>query len=1386
MRRLQLSTLILAIVALALFFVSQRSVVNAQASTATAVSTSRPACQTYHLNVNSAVVRERASGTSSVIGGLTRSEIVCVVGIATANGGWYQVDLNPSGDAPILGYVSQEVIAAGPPTTNAARLCDAYSVISQTAAVRSCATTECNAIQELKLNDQICATGYVGNYVTWIQVDNGAGTTGWLDIKDLIGDTGDIACEGWIVNVADADLYSAPDVKTRSVGNLVQGTKVCQLGEQEQSADWIRINVSGKEGFVISDLISPIVQSDVEAAPTGTATEFVEPILFASENKNVRAEASTSAALVGVLARGEQVSVVAITADGWYQIQLSNGAIGWVSQASVEVRGNTTLIATPDTQTVAQVASEIPAQPSLTPTTPNLVTATPTQPQATIAANTTVIPTETVAATTANTNIAAGSTALPACSYYTVVVDSAMVRGTPSTSGTPVTTLRRDTSVCVRGVVPFLENEWFQVDLNPNGSASTVAFMFQPLLAPMTAATPTTIESGSLVSAAGTAVATADVSGTVIAAAGTATPITVNGATATSLICPPPNSQTTGANSFATADPAAIALVTNCVTVTPTPLASAQPTAFASTAILAQDVPLSALRIRDLELQSPQGAASVSIRIPDDWSVTGTNILYLNMEYFESINPDTASIADFANPITELTVRLDGTVVSTVSLTKANVGIQTLQIALPAEILNNATRRNHTLELELDARDHCRNRLDSKVFIRADQSFIHYEYQEFLPLLDLARYPRPFYNNRQFVAEQESVWIVMPPNPSSATLNSVASIATGLGRLTGSDILIRVTTQDKLTEADRQGNHLILVGKPEDHPLIASLFSNSSLQTTRAAEGSLSFRGTALGIDDGIIDLIPHPENPKRAVMVVSGQSDEALRKAGQSLGGPPSLLGIGGSLAILTETRETFYTSGTAIGSTLKFSQLGATEDVVLSGIGTQIFDVTFNIPFGTRLTNDAYVEVLYNNAQTLAIANSNFSVLMNEVPIGSVNLGVVDPNLTTTPSPVAGYKVLRIPIPSTSVQVGTSNTLSLQLDINNDFNCEPPNRSATWFTISKDSTLYLPREIQDPATYVPLVGLFPSPFNSLPNLNNVWVSLPAEPTQVEWEAGIKVLSRLGSDTFGEGFIPKLSTGAIPSGEDLSLYHFIVIGRPTTNEFLNQLNPALPQPFVQGTDSIQQRIDDVSYLLAPGFDVGILQIMRSPFQQNNVILVLTGTSPIGEEFASTALLSQRFANSELLGNIVFANLNSVTAVDTRLITDVEEYISTIPEMATEGAIVATDQPVLLVTVTAGPTASPTLTRTPVVGGPLGGLATLTIAPTVTTPIPTFEPVALDTIQPDEVTTPSWLIGLLVVTLVLVALMILYAFIRFAVRNRRSKKPGKTTSSENRSGKTEI
>jgi hypothetical protein len=1318
----------------------------------------RTACQSYYASVRSVTVHQNPSNTSEVIGGLVRNEYVCVVGVARNNTQWLEVDLTPNGD-PTIGYVEINFVVGGRPplASNEVEFCDAWEVMSTSVAVRSCASVQCNAIAEFQTGQRMCATGYVGNYVNFMQVTYNNNTeTAWSPMNqyDVIRD--EFPCDGWQVRTS-ADLYVAPDVKTRPFSTLPAGSEVCMIAEGEANADWIRINYEGNEGFVVTDLLSPVLDGS-QFLPTSVpvVSDFVEPFIIADTDKNVRAEGNSNATLLGILARGESALVLGSSGTGWYRVRLDSGIEGWISDASTSARGDFSQV---NATVVAQISTSTTVATS---TQPSLASATPT----TALAVSTAIPTQAVA------NIPSGTTSVPACTYYVVNVDNAVVRGNPSTSSTPLATLRRSTPVCVRGVVPFLENEWFIVDLNPNGSTPSQGFMAQTLLIPMTAPTPTTnpqAQQGqpAVVTATGTPGTSVPVgvSGTVNAQL-TNTPNFAPQPSATLPICAP-GTGNAGNTSFATPDPNVPLIINTCVTATPTSLASAVPTQPASEAVLAQDVVLTRMRIRNQELRSPQGAASFPLRIPSDWQPVGSNILYLNMEYFETTNP--LADQDVADPQTLLNIRLDGQLVTTVTLDRDNIGAQTLQVPLPTSILDNPNRTVHSIELELDARDHCRNRMDSRVFVRADQSFMHFEYREYLPFLDLAQYPRPFYNNRQFVGETETVWIVLPNEPTDAEYQTFASIAAGLGNLTADALNIRVTTVNQLTDADRQGNNLILIGTPRDNPLIQSLYDSNLLQTQISADGTFTFNNNEIAPDHGVIQLIPHPENPKRAVMVITGETSQGLDKAGQALAGPPSIIGIGGSLAIVTETRPNIYTDAAVNGPVLPLTQLGYTDDIVLGGIGTQIFDASFNIPYGTSLTNDAFFEMRFNNASALDAAQANLAILVNEIPVGSVTLGSEEMNALPI---VGGYKVLRVPIPPTSVRIGSTNTLSVILDVNNDFNCQPPSRNATWLTISRDSNMFLPREAVDFENFVPMVGLFPAPFNSSPNLNNVMVSIPANPTNNDLETAAKAFSRLGADTIGQGFIPRLLVGPLMTDIDPTLYNFIVIGLPSTNEFIRQLNPVLPQPYVENSDQIQQVIDDVSYQLFPGFDVGVLQTFISPFARDKVVLVISGTSPTGASFSSAALLGLRFSNSELMGNVVFAAANAVSPVDTRRITDVEDLMARIPEVETESALVPTSIGQLSVTVTPGPTETPTPTRTPSNVIPANIVITGTAPAATTTPIPTFPAPTAEALQPEETSIPSWLLGALGVTAVSVVLMVLYGLYTFLYKNRRKKPTG--------------
>jgi uncharacterized protein YgiM (DUF1202 family) len=1350
----------------------------AQTATPTPTLTAPPTCQTYHLIGDIGRVYSCAGeNCGTVIGGFNRTETICVLGIAEDDPAWREVQLgeDDTSEERTTGFMRADQIEPGPPGTSAdpASYCDAWEVTITQANVRSCPESNCGSVGSLQQGTRVCATGYSGSFTEWQEVEYQPGVIGYVDATLMrYVSIDEFPCETY-APTTEVTVYSCAGIGCASVATLAADQTVCSPGTVSEDLEWIRIDFGqpGESGWVLTRALQ-IVPEEALLTVTPTNTTTPEARVIAQAAINVRASADANAEIVAILPANTNARVLAVGDNGWYQIELTGGQIGWVSPTSVQVLGDLSGVsnaAVVTTSTPAETGSISVAQassptssrtPSRTPTaTTRAVTVTPQGATAAASLTPTNTPepaTDTpVVPTTAPTS---ASTALPACTYYQVNSDAINVRSAPTTQSDVVATLQRNTPVCVRGEAQSQDtNPWFLVDLNPNGTTPTLGYIAQFLVVPFQGPTPTLVNSP-------VPTATLDTAG---ALPSTATPVE----SGTPVICPtdiPAATPQPGETPATATNQPGLPAIVGCITATPTPFLTAQPTQFASDVVLARDIPLNALNIRqNIVLESPQGLSQFRLRIPDDWEPTGNNVLYLNIEYFED---STAAIgADFAPPITTLDIRLNDQLIASVSLTAADVGERTLEIPLPTNILANPLRRSHTVSISLDARDACRVRVQSRVLVRVDRSFVHYEYREYLPTLDLARYPRPLFNNRRIVNEFESAWIVLPPDASSSDYQAAASVSAGLGFLTNSDLQVRVVTTDTLTQPDREANHLLLIGTPRTNPMIADLYARSLLPTTLDGS-SLRFRDTQIDAEHGVVQVIQHPENPRRAIFVVTGETDIAVAKAAQALAGRPSVLGLGGTLAIISDTQPLFHpVTNTIFDQPLTFADLGVTEDIQLNGLGTQFTEIEFNVPAGGVVAPDAYVDIIYNYSQILAVTNASFTVSMNNIPIGSTpltQLGAAGPTPTQLP---ADYH-LRVSVPVNSVIPGAVNALSLQLDVPLSYGCEPPNPEASWFTVSRQSVLYLPRTTFSFTTFAPVVGLFPVPMNSLPNLQDVWISLPENPTPQELEQGMQMVALLASQTsLGEGFIPRVSLGAIPEGTDLSQYHFIVIGRHTTNPFLASLNPNLPQPFLEGTDQIQQTLDDTIYILPEGFDIGILQMLVSPWASNRLILVITGVSPVGQNYAANVLLSRNYDRSQLQGDIVFAAANDINTIDSRSVERIE-ILEAVPDVATFSAQLPTATDLPVVTVTAGPTLTPLPSNTPGPTAPPTAIFTFTPVPTQNTPIPTFPPRAEEEYQPIETEIPNSVLGLMGVTGGVVVLVLLYGLFLWIRARRRAAK----------------
>ncbi|MBN2471652.1 MAG: cellulose biosynthesis cyclic di-GMP-binding regulatory protein BcsB [Anaerolineae bacterium] len=796
-----------------------------------------------------------------------------------------------------------------------------------------------------------------------------------------------------------------------------------------------------------------------------------------------------------------------------------------------------------------------------------------------------------------------------------------------------------------------------------------------------------------------------------------------------------------------------------CITPTPTPLLAAEPLRSSGGPFIAQDVALSAFGVGNIELGSPRATALFSISVPSNWLLDGNNVLYLNVDYQESVPERDVELSYL---VSLLDVYLDDELISSVTLSESNIGTQTLVIPLPSNLLTVPDVAAYTLQLVFEAEDHCLLDAVARMFIRSDLSYFHFEYHTYYPRLDLARYPEPFYTGT-FGDERESVYLVLPDEPAKEDYEAGAGIAAALGQLTFNDIEARVLKAAEVTDEIRQQNNLLLIGEIGKHSLIDELYAANALQTT-LQNGALTLNGETLDENDGIVQLISNPSNDMKAVGVVTGLNAEALRKAAQALSGPPSILGLGGPLALVAETRDIGQAPpGARLETTVTFRDLGV-EQLLLTGVGNQIAEVRFFAPTGAQLAPDAKLDLMFTYSGALG-RGSNISVLMNDTPLASAFLHPDDSGFSALEKDELGRNHLVANIPTESVVAGATNRLILYLDAREQIECVFPDPLVTWFNVSPDSELFLPRQYADPTLLTPQVGWFPVPFNGLPNLQDMLVSLPAEPTSQDVEQAYQLLSRVGSETTGGmAFRPVVAVGELPDGLDLAQYNLLVVGRPTTNPLLEELNVSLPQSFVAGTDAIDQALDDISYRLPPGYDIGVLQALQSPWASERSILVATGTGPVGQGLAVGAISQDFYGRRGLAGDVVFVSASDVSVVDTRDLYFVDYVVEELEVLQTSAAVDMTATQNVVYTVTPGPTPTGTATATP---SPV--LTATPIFPTATqpTPLPSFTPLPEGVDAVAQAQQPAWVNTLLLITGVVLLTTLIFGLLLLA-RSRRN------------------
>lgn len=634
----------------------------------------------------------------------------------------------------------------------------------------------------------------------------------------------------------------------------------------------------------------------------------------------------------------------------------------------------------------------------------------------------------------------------------------------------------------------------------------------------------------------------------------------------------------------------------------------------------------------DIELVGPYASDSVFFTPPANWSLTsGGRVDLLMTLAYNSALQNLPNVSGFSAG--KLLVELNDILIGVVVFSQP--GAVSQQFTIPIEALRT-NREDGLFELRFTMDSGWSCDVNDTVFLAIHtRSSLTLSYENIVPKLDLVKFPSPMYQRNSLFPS--SAIVVIPDHPSSAELRSALTVAAGFGNVTSGGLGLTLMTINQLSSDQIAGNHLILVGKPSS----VSLFSQLELPVP-LRDGK--FENLSGESDDGIVVLVNSPWNNEKVVLLVSGNTDLGILKAAQSVSTGTLMPNAAPNFAIIEQVQSLPVPLISSTDMTL--FELGY-DDEELDEIGVNYSDFTFYIPPGQTVAEDAYFDLHFGHSALLEFERSGIVARLNGTPIGSIAL--------TEGSAQIAKNQARLEIPSSLVLTG-ENVLEVRFNLIPFDRCSPPNASAVYANIWADSLFHLPltHAVINPMSNYTL-SAYPIPFVNTTSLETTAFVLPRDDLE-SWRAAFDIAGYLGNRAGGSVIlISSYYDDEVPD-ESRENSNFFIIGLPSKLQIIKEINEFLPAPFVENSDiAIEPRME-VNYRLSPQSAVGYIEMLLSPWNNDNVILLAVGNTPQSVSWAASYLIEPR--SYELQGNFAIVNEQKVYPVDTRLTTITPEMIA--------------------------------------------------------------------------------------------------------------------------------
>ncbi len=625
-------------------------------------------------------------------------------------------------------------------------------------------------------------------------------------------------------------------------------------------------------------------------------------------------------------------------------------------------------------------------------------------------------------------------------------------------------------------------------------------------------------------------------------------------------------------------------------------------------------VPFLDLGYRERTLVSPYGVTNLYFNTPLSWKLVSGGEIEIHYDVFFS-GADLDKVIDSTNPYGgNLLFTFNGQIIGTAPL--EGTGSHTVRLEIPdTALLSILQDGRHQLTISLDAHFSCDYDINARIVIKPT-SFFDLVFEESSPELNLSRLPSPFYLENSFIPD--STLVVVADEPGALELQSALNVMAGFGSMIGREYNMQLITIGQLAGFDPSLYHMIFVGTADRFPILTEV----NFQIPIADGKFVNLPPASEG--DGVVELAISPWNPSKVIMAVSGNSGEAVMKAGQAVSSGRVFVYSSPTLAFVSNVQVLSDTL--PIVEDFTFESLGYVTET-LSGIGVKSQEYIFYVSKEQVLTKDAYVDLIYYHSGLLDYGVSSFSVDLNGQVISSTPFNKESEQVTT----------LRIKFPPGTLRFG-ENRLDIRASMIVLPSCDTSGFSDPWFTISSQSSIHLPVATAGLNAEPLLKDLkfFPELFVTHSDLGDIAFIFPKSDV-ASWVIAGKLAFSLGQQ-----FNPLIAnleaaySDEVPQGihDDNSM---IILGLASETPFLTEFNDMLPAPFDMANNLASERQMQVVYRIPDGVSVGYLELMLSPFNSEKSILVVSGNDRAGVLLAGDGLLVNEL-ETQLAG--VFAITN--------------------------------------------------------------------------------------------------------------------------------------------------